>query len=441
MNAFFSSAKIRNRADATAKKYITALGVWLTFLDRIGRPWWEAIEDDVEEFVFWRLTDPANERRVTGGTVHGNLIAMHVFYAWAEPRYGVDNPVSTELVRGRKFDHEVRRIQAGPHIIRDKDVKWLDPSGYQRWRDMGLRGFDIDGLEDPKWRGRNTQRDSAFADGLYGTGLRLSEWASVLDVELPTDDADRSYSTCYLASKCAKGNRGRLYWMPRTVLVDVLSYMEGARAAAIRRARRSGRYERLTGVRVLEGVTHAGELELVDASSGEHHLIRLDELDPRARLRLFRRTPGGLEPLAVWLNEDGLARPADAWEKTFERANDRLGRAGLEGLVATPHMLRHSFALRWYSAGRLSYELRYAHLGDEELRDFREQFGDVWHLVQTMLGHVDVTTTKNTYLEPFRALDVILLLEHTRGSAVADLLGEMFVHHPYVRTDPRRGEG
>jgi GDP-D-mannose dehydratase len=38
VNAFFSSAKIRNRADATAKKYITALGVWLTFLDRIGRP-------------------------------------------------------------------------------------------------------------------------------------------------------------------------------------------------------------------------------------------------------------------------------------------------------------------------------------------------------------------------------------------------------------------
>ncbi len=60
------------------------------------------------------------------------------------------------------------------------------------------------------------QRDCAFTDGLYGTGLRLSEWASVLLCELPPDDPSRGYYSCTLADGCAKGGRGRRYWMPRT---------------------------------------------------------------------------------------------------------------------------------------------------------------------------------------------------------------------------------
>ena len=50
--------------------------------------------------------------------------------------------------------------------------------------------------------------------------------------------------------------------------------------------------------------------------------------------------------------------------------------------------MRHSFALRWYSVGRLAYEQRFAHLNAEEQKDFREQFGDTWDLVATMLGHL-----------------------------------------------------
>ena len=87
-------------------------------------------------------------------------------------------------------------------MVRHRDVKWLDPGGYAAWRDIGLRGLDRQGREVELWRGRNSQRDCAFADGLYGTGLRLSEWASVLLVELPADDPTRGYVTCWLASDC-----------------------------------------------------------------------------------------------------------------------------------------------------------------------------------------------------------------------------------------------
>lgn len=97
----------------------------------------------------------------------------------------------------------------------------FDPAGYRRWRDLGLRGHDLDGRPDPRWRGRNDQRDAAFADGLYGSGLRLAEWASVLLVELPEDDPARGYTTSYLADACAKGGYGHRYWLPRTDTVSV----------------------------------------------------------------------------------------------------------------------------------------------------------------------------------------------------------------------------
>ena len=99
-------------------------------------------------------------------------------------------------------------------------------------------------------------------------------------------------------------------------------------------------------------------------------------------------------------------------------------------------MLRHSFALRWFSVGRLLYERRFAHLSEEETRDFRVQFGSTWHLVQTLLGHRSIATTVDIYLEPFRSLDVELLLLHADNCAVPELMGELFRRDRRVLTDP-----
>jgi len=438
VNAFFASPRVRSRAEATAKKYAIGLGIWLSFLDTVGRWWWEASEDDVAEFKFWRMTDPGNPERVSGGTVHGNLVAVSCFYQWVGRRYDVVNPVSLREVRREDRIHTVRGYEASPHVIRDADVKWFDPAGYRRWCEIGLRGFGVDGLEDRNWRGRNDQRDCAFADGLYGTGLRLQEWSSMLDVELPPDDPARGFYTCRLADACAKGGQGRRFWMPRSALVDVLAYTEGARAAAVRRAQAKGRYEALAGIRVVERVFGDRQLELRSLRTGERATVPLDTLGPEARRQLFRETGRGLEPAALWLNEDGRPRNPHSWEKTFERANERVAKAGLVGMEATPHRLRHSMALRWYSIGRLSYELRLGHLTEDEMKDFRAQFGDVWELVQTLLGHTTKTTTMNVYLEPFRSLDVSLLIEHLEGAGMTALLAELLDKHPRVRTDPLR---
>jgi hypothetical protein len=170
-------------------------------------------------------------------------------------------------------------------------IKWLDPSGYHRWKDLGLRGLDTDGREDRSFRGRNEQRDAAFADALYGTGLRLTEAASLLLAELPADDPGRGYATCLLADWCAKGGYGHKYWMPRWALVKVLDYVEGARARAVRRAQREGRYDRLDRVRLVLDVER-NHLRILEPD-GRETRPAVNAVGPAARRRLFCHTCGG----------------------------------------------------------------------------------------------------------------------------------------------------
>jgi integrase len=434
LNGWFSSAEMRPLGLLTWKKYATSLRVWLNFLEVMGVAWDRASPELVEAFKVWRIQDPGNRRRVQPGTVGTDLVAVKLFYEWAARAHGLVSPVGMRrvFVRGTGA---VEKIAAAPAARRDRDVKWFDPDGYARYRDLGLLGLTAEGADDPSWRGRNPQRDAAFADGLYRTGLRLTEWASVLDIELPGDDPSRLFYTCRLADAVAKGRIGRKFWMPRVALTEVLSYVEGERAAAVARARAAGRYERLDEAHVLLRMLGRRRVELC-RPDGRRETVSLDSLAPQERRRLLRETSAGLEPVAVWLNEDGMPRAPHGWHHTFETANRRLARMGLTGFAGAAHMLRHSFALRWFAVGRLLYGRRLAHLSEEETKDFREQFGSTWNLVQTLLGHRNPQTTMEVYLEPFRSLEVELLLAHIEGVAASALLRELFAGDRRVLGDP-----
>jgi integrase len=181
----------------------------------------------------------------------------------------------------------------------------------------------------------------------------------------------------------------------------VLGYVEGARARAVRQAQQAGRYEALRQRPLVVGVRD--QQLVLQQPDGTRSTVSLNVLAPNARRELFQQTRNGLEPLALWLNEDGLPRVPHGWQHTFVQANERIARLGVKQFSATPHMLRHSCALRWYAVGRLAYERRFAHLSEDETKDFRKQFGDTWDLVATYLGHRRPETTNLHYLEPFRA--------------------------------------
>lgn len=420
VNAFLASPKMRVLADSTNRDYAYSLALWLNFLVVRGLRWWEATEDDVAEFQFWRMTDPANEGPVGGSAFSKDVAACKKFYRWAWKRYRVVDPFE-------EF--------TAPEAKRRSDVRWLDPAAVARWRDLALRGRSVSGRLDPSWRGRNDQRNVAFVNGLYGTGLRVDSWASITLPELPTVSEGRAYFTCTLADACAKGGYGYPYWMPRAVLAGVRAYVEGPRARAVRQAQVAGRYTDERAIRVVasSATRKAARFENADGRTVERSW-RL--ISPALRRRLYRETEQGLEPVSLWLNEDGMPRAGHAWQHVFREGNERIEQRGLDGFTCTAHMLRHSFALKWFAIGKLVSAGRLASLSADGARDFRDQFGDVWHLVQTLLGHRSVETTKGVYLEPFRSLDVELLLAHAEGFPVDQFMADAFAMHPRVRTDP-----
>ncbi len=436
VNRWFASDELRGLDPLTWRKYAYSLVVWLNFIAAYGLSWDEADAESIDAFKVWRTADERNERCVAPGTFKHDLIAIQQFYRWALDEYGVHNPIRVRRGRWPRWDGTVsERPIAAPNAVRDRNVKWFDPAGYARYRDVGLLGLTFGGDEDPGFRGRNPQRDSAFAEGLYGTGLRLEEWGSVLLAELPPDSPNQAYATCHLGAATAKGGRGRQYWMPRKTLGEVLDYVDGERATAVRRAQRAGRYELISDARVLATVVGARRVRL-RSGDGVVTETSLDSLTPASRRRLMVQTPAGVEPAALWLGQDGLPRVPHSWEHTFANANKRLASKGLTGFAGAPHMLRHSFALRWYAVGRLAYQAQVGFLTADEVRDFREEFGSAWDLVQLLLGHRDQRTTRETYLEPFQSLDIELLLMHAAQAAVPSVLAEVLRQDGRVLGDP-----
>lgn len=454
LNLFFRVRPMTGRKPRTWRRYAMALVVWLNFLDAIGRAWTEATPQDVEAFKDWRLTDVRNAERVKPGSFDTDRAALNAFYSWASGAYELQNPVPSvsPAEEDERQDDEIgpdgqRRTRDGlrPAGARRRQVKWLLRAAFEQWRDIGLRGYGFDGLRIPGWRGMNEDRDAVFVDGLYGTGLRLQEWASVLDVELPVDAAG-NFPKAWLAAACIKGTKkeGRNYRIPRRVLRDIVGYcdpLEGSRTSAIRRAQRAGRYERLAYLRVVTGYNaRTRTLRIEGTPEGK---LSLDTIGPDERRLLFRRTAQGLEPLALWLAPSGLPKKPDGWEDTFQAANARIAEKWvqwtapeLEGeererrkelcpLWARPHMARHSFALKWFSLLSLVWQPTVEGFTAQELADLREQFGDIWYALSALLGHDDPAVTKDVYLEPFTSLQVdylMSLLDEEEKTAVDALV-------------------
>lgn len=361
VNLYFRKSKIVSKQPSTWRRYAYSLAVWLGFLDTLGVSWYEATGEDYTDFKFWRITDISNDERIEPTSFDTDRSALNSFYTWAGPIYGCGNPVVTGDILGTADPVDIpagqgRRDPARPAGSTRRRVKWLLRGAFEQWRDIGFRGYGFDGLRAEGWRGAHEDRDCAFVDGLYGTGLRLAEWGSVLDVELPSVDAAGRFPRAHLARACAKGKRERReYRVPYGALKSVTGYMdpiEGSRAEAVRRARRAGRYERVAGLKIVTRFSPQARTLTVLTAEGSSTLS-LDGLDPEERLLLFRQTPQGLEPLAVWLGVNGLPMLAHSWEKRFTEANKRVAaawaRAGGRGTVplfCRPHMCRHSFALR-----------------------------------------------------------------------------------------------
>ena len=96
---------------------------------------------------------------------------------------------------------------------------------------------------------------------------------------------------------------------------------------------------------------------------------------------------------------------------------------------------RHCFALRWFSVATFVAWERMSGLTVAEQRDFRNQLGDVWFLLSTLLGHRSVETTRNIYLEPFQSLQVdqlVAVMDSDDRAALERLIGVLSANEPRV---------
>ncbi|WP_405670294.1 hypothetical protein OG612_43365 (plasmid) [Streptomyces sp. NBC_01527] len=105
----------------------------------------------------------------------------------------------------------------------------------------------------------------------------------------------------------------------------------------------------------------------------------LSSLDVEDRQRLFVEGDGGLEPLWLWLSQDGRPFQPHSWEAVYRAASGRC-RKVLEGKVAeppyfTPHMARHSFALKMLVALMHALDKRFG-LTPEERVALGAKLGD-----------------------------------------------------------------
>lgn len=423
----------------TVRRYAYSLKVWLDFLHAVGSTWDRAGRDELSMFKQWRLSAEDNPDVISPGSFHIDRAAIRRFYEWASRVSSVPNPVRMR-VTSRAVDGGVARevLEGTPSAIRRTDVKWLTPEAFRLWRNIGLRGFTAEGLPAESWSGRTEDRDVAFAEGLFGTGLRMGEWSSQLTIELPASHQEGLFRG-QLSAACAKGSVGRRFWMRRRVAQDVRLYVDdGGRPTAIRRAQAAGRYDHVEGRWLLLNNRPDGVVRVLD-DHGLTRDIHLDAMTPELRMRLYREGEHGLEPVWLWLNHDGTARPKKAWYKTFDRANTRVERrlSGRSTLWCRPHMLRHSFALRWYCIATYVAWHRTDLLTKQEQRDFRNQLGDVWYLMATLLGHSSAVVTREVYLEPFKALEVeqlIGLMDADDRLALERMVNTVALTNPQVLT-------
>ena len=390
------------RAASSVTAYARDISVFCRFLEqaRGGKSIWVCDAADLAAFKRVRLHgDP--ERAVSVPTWRRSIAALDKWAAWARyeglieelPFRYADKTVWTPNGLQRIRVNAASEPDPGP-----APVRFLAFEDYLTWRDVGLAGRLPGGRPDSSWRGLHDERNCLFADLLIFTGMRLGEAASLLVAELPgiRSSAGR-VPAMSLAAAVTKRSRARAVFPPLRLVRALHRYESIERGELVERMRAMGRY-RAGDDTVL--VRRAG---LRSVSLADGRAVGVGKLDPLTRRHLIRIDGSGelTGPLMLWLGDDGLPLQPAAWQAVFARASDRCARFGLE-VRATPHMLRHSFAV--HMLGLLLRQtvaaLGEAHTGGSltSAQVKRLLVGNPMRKLQLLLGHRNEATVY-TYLD------------------------------------------
>jgi hypothetical protein len=223
---FLTSPHFARLSISTRKSYAADLRMWLEYLGSRGLVWSDATPQDVNTYWLWRSRSDLNENSVSGSKTNRELAAISLLYRWAShPTRGhvSFNPVERESLRPVRSGYQRGTPVRSRNVVGER-VKWVTPRTYRLWRKVGIEGYTLDDLRSPSFKGRNALRNKAMMEMLYSSGLRITEGASLLTLELPAQDRHAvglNEATCPLRSQRA-GTRERgicstMRWRSSTV--------------------------------------------------------------------------------------------------------------------------------------------------------------------------------------------------------------------------------
>ncbi|WP_172465707.1 tyrosine-type recombinase/integrase [Arthrobacter sp. Hiyo1] len=280
-------------------------------------------------------------------------------------------------------------------------IRFLSNEQWRVFREVGLGGQLPGGELDLSWRGTCPQRNIAGATLALSTGMRLREFCSVLDFEVPYM-MDRTSSFDIEAT--AKFSRRRTVHVPAETLRLIHLYRRTERADVIRKTMQ-GRVRRRKELAVVHRIDRI-QNRIAATFEGKEHVWDVARMPGGLRRLCVVETAEGLEPLSLFVGSNGLAIQQRAWGAVFGAASRRTERFRDSPLVpampakVTAHDLRHTFAvvlLRYLmvKASERESGRRRGEIGNGSMSD---------HLVhspilsvQRLLGHASPLTTM-TYL-------------------------------------------
>ncbi|MGY4741420.1 site-specific integrase [Streptomyces sp. ATMOS53] len=397
LNSFFST-ELASAPTDTLRAYASDLKLWLTFLwvSRGHKDWRDADSDDRAAYKQWRTVDRRGPH-VQAVTWDREVGTVNQFYRWAlRKKYARQNPIVQREARDHR-GHGPRSVPAElSHTGSRNHLKWLTPSMYCMWRDVGVRGFTRQGLEDPSFRGRFGSRNGTYTDLMIRSGMRLCEQTSLSLFEVPRPAPGIVNARSWLPATIAKYGSARTVYFTHSDLAAMYEYIEEERAEAIELARDQGVYERIRSPLIITNINRP----LVDVGGRR---LGVDQLGHAERRRLLIDTPDGLEPAALWLNEHGLPSARSCWQAVFTTANQRCARVGLD-VTSHAHQLRHSFAVITLELLMRGHIASLGSMNLEQRGAYQRIFGDPVNWLRIRLGHRSRTTTEK-YLHTLQELE------------------------------------
>lgn len=226
----------------------------------------------------------------------------------------------------------------------EMDVRALSHAQWLALRNIGFGGELPSGEVDRSYRGQSTVRNVCAVDLAVTTGMRLTEWSTLLNVEIPSSDGGASL----VLEACAKNARRRRAYIPSSTVKAVELYRGTERKSLVRKAQNALR-RKLPALAVVTNID-LGAGKLTYHHQGFEKREEFAAIPPDVRRLLVRvDEAGSIEPLSLFVGKGGHPPSQRRWHQYFEEANDRLtaftNATPTMPLAVTPHDLRHTFAV------------------------------------------------------------------------------------------------